>query len=76
MTDELKALRIKFLKEMRESCTHGVYMENIKSMSPEDLVIVMFETLAVLDHLLANDMPLESFSDLVEARLKKIWNLD
>lgn len=70
------ASRLKFLEEMRKPCTLDYYQESLKSMSARDLDTVAFETGRVLKQLATNDLPFNKFPDLIEVRLKKIWNLD
>ena len=68
--------RVEFLKKMREVSHKGCFEKFLESLDPEDVKTIRKETLGVLHFMKIRDVAFEDFPDLLENRLRIVWNMN
>ena len=68
--------RAEFLKQMREMQSQETFKELLLSMGAEDTAIIERETDKVMRFMKLRDVAFEDFPDLLENRLRIVWEMN
>lgn len=67
--------RVEFLKRMRTKASRESFEDFLGTMDPDDVTIIRHETAGVLCFMKLRDVAFEDFPDLLENRLRIIWDM-